>query len=42
MVNVTLANAASETHSHTFKKYFESIGSGQYRVRDAYRGLNWR
>jgi hypothetical protein len=42
MINVTLGNAASETHSLTFKKYFESIGRGQYRVRDEYRGLNWR
>ena len=42
IVNVTLANASSDAHSHTFKKYFESLGGGRYRVRDEYRGLNWR
>lgn len=42
IVNVTLANASSDTHSHTFKKYFEPLGGGKYRLRDEYRGLNWR
>ena len=42
VVNVTLANAASETHSHTFRTYFEPLGGGRYRVRNEYRGLNWR
>lgn len=41
VMNVTLANAASETHSPTPKKYFESLGNGRYRVRAEYRGRNW-
>lgn len=41
MVNVTLANAASDEHSPTFAKYFEAQGAGRYRVRDEYRGQNW-
>ncbi len=36
-VNSCLADAASEEHSHTYRKYFESAGIGQYRVRKAYR-----
>lgn len=39
---VTLANAASDDHSPTYRKYFRSLGSGRYRVRDEFRGPTWR
>lgn len=29
-INVMLANGFSQTHSLTYKKYFTSIGNGQY------------
>jgi hypothetical protein len=38
---VCLANAAAETHSHTFKKYFNALGNGQYRIRQEFKGANW-
>ncbi len=41
-VDSCLADAASENHSLTYKKYFESIGGGNYRVRGAYKGKKWR
>lgn len=31
-INVCLANAAAENHSLTYKKYFESIGDGKYKI----------
>ena len=37
-VNSCLADAASEKHSQTYGKYFESVGEGKYRVREAYKG----
>ena len=41
-INVTLANAASDNHSVTYKKYFLSIGDGQYKLRNQYKGNEWR
>ena len=41
-VNVTLANASSEDHSLTYKKYFISEGDGLYRVRSNYKGSEWK
>lgn len=32
-INVCLANGASVTHSPTYKKYFKSVGNGEYIVR---------
>jgi hypothetical protein len=40
-INVTLSNASSEEHSLTYKKYFNALGGGQYRLRDEYRGSEW-
>lgn len=40
-INVTLSNASSPDHSLTYKKYFISLGNGQYKLRDAYRGSDW-
>jgi len=40
-VTVTLANGTSDNHSHTYKKYFLSIGNGKYKVRPEYRGSGW-
>jgi len=37
-INVTLANGASEQHSTTFKKYFISVGNGQYKIKPQYKG----
>lgn len=31
-IKVMLANGASATHSLTYKKYFESLGNGEYRL----------
>lgn len=39
---VTLANAASDEHSPTYRKYFVASRRGHYRLRDAYRGADWR
>lgn len=36
-INVMLSNGSSLTHSHTYKKYFSSIGSGQYTLSDLAR-----
>lgn len=41
-IMVALANAASDSHSPTYRKYFRSLGRGQYQVRDEYRGPAWR
>jgi len=38
---VTLANAASNSHSSTYKKYFRSIGEGHYELREEFRGKEW-
>ncbi len=36
-VDVALANASSEAHSSTYKKYFVSLGNGKYKLVDLYR-----
>lgn len=36
-VNSCLADAASNNHSHTYGKYFESVGAGFYKVRAPYK-----
>ncbi len=41
LLNVTLANAASDDHSPSYRKYFRSAGPGRYRLRDEYRGPHW-
>lgn len=41
-LRVTLANAASSSHSPTYRKYFEAVGRGRYRVRQEFRGAEWR
>lgn len=41
-LRVTLANAASSGHSPTYRKYFEAVGRGQYRVRREFRGADWK
>ena len=40
-INVTLANAASDDHSLTYRKYFMSTGKGKYRLRRTFRGEEW-
>ena len=40
-VIVTLANGASDNHSPTYKKYFISIGDGQYKLRSEYKCSDW-
>ncbi len=40
-VNVCLANATSLDHSKTYKKYFISVGVGEYKLKPDYRGKNW-
>ena len=40
-INVTLANGASDNHSITYKKYFISVGDGQYKLRNQYKGNDW-
>ena len=40
-INVTLANGASDSHSITYKKYFLSVGDGQYKVKPHYKGNEW-
>jgi len=41
-VNSCLADGASEDHSPSYKKYFEYVGEGKYRVRGAYKGNKWQ
>ncbi len=36
-LNVCLANAASDQHSATYKKYFLSLGNGKYEVKQEYK-----
>jgi len=38
---VSLANASSQDHSFTYKKYFQSLGNGQYQLVGKYRGFEW-
>jgi hypothetical protein len=40
-VVVALANGASDNHSHTYKKYFLSVGEGLYKLRSEYKGSKW-
>lgn len=39
---VTLANAASDDHSPTYKKYFVRVSEGRYVVASTFKGGNWR
>lgn len=39
---VSLANASSQDHRFTHKKYFQSLGNGQYQLIGKYRGFEWR
>lgn len=36
-LNVCLANAASDQHSVTYKKYFLAVGNGKYEVKREYK-----
>lgn len=40
-INVTLANATSEEHSLSYKKYFLNVGEGLYQVKPQYKGKEW-
>ena len=40
-VAVVLANGASDNHSHTYKKYFLSVGEELYKPRSEYKGSKW-
>ena len=40
-INVTLANAASDKHSVTYRKYLISVGNGKYELRKQYKGNDW-
>jgi hypothetical protein len=41
-INVCLANGTSDKHSQTYKKYFNSIGEGKYKLSDEFRDHKWR
>ena len=41
-INVCLSNAASLRHSKTYKKYFLSVGAGEYELALDYRGERWK
>jgi hypothetical protein len=41
-INVTLANGSNDEHSPTNKKYFDYIDRGLYKLKDEYRGINWK
>ena len=41
-VNSCLADGASKVHSLSYKKYFEPIGGGKYKILGAYRGSKWQ
>lgn len=40
-VTVALANGASDDHSPTYIKYFQSVGNGIYKVKRQYKGSSW-
>lgn len=40
-VIAALANGSNESHSPTYRKYFEVVSRGRYRVRHEYRGKDW-
>lgn len=39
-LNACLANGSSKSHSLTYKKYFESLGEGEYKLAPKYRKIN--
>lgn len=41
-VLVCLANGAATKHSHTYRKYFVSLGNGQYKLTENFKGLQWK
>ena len=41
-ITVSLPNGSSITHSANYKKYFESLGNGQYIVSEQFKGVRWR
>ena len=41
-VDSCLADGASLEHSLTYRKYFESVGNGKYKLRNAYKGNKWK
>ena len=41
-VVVALSNGASEEHSLSYKKYFRSLGDGQYMLRPEFKGERWK
>ena len=38
----SLAKASSQDHNLTLKKYFQSLGNGQYQLVGKYRAFEWR
>ena len=38
----SLAKASSQDHRFIYKKYFQSLGHGQYQLVGKYRGFEWR
>lgn len=40
-LRVCLANGTATDHSLTYRKYFEALGDGKYRVGKLYRGPSW-
>lgn len=41
-ITVSLPNGSSITHSSNYKKYFESLGNGQYQILEQFKGVRWR
>ena len=41
-VVVCLANGAATKHSHTYRKYFVSLGNGQYKLSENFIGDQWK
>jgi hypothetical protein len=38
----SLAKASGQDRSFAYKKYFQSLGNGQYQLVGKYRGFEWR
>ena len=38
---VALSNGASSEHTITYRKYFDSLGGGKYRVKGQFRGTKY-
>jgi hypothetical protein len=38
---VCLSNGSSYSHSPTYKKYFNALQNGKYKVSPIYKGPNW-